>query len=211
MQLVGSAGQRVHTPFFDASGTITTGGTAQLIVARAFQRSSFIFENISDTDMYLEFGSARAAATLTSGSVSSVAVTNAGFGFSKPPRITFMGGGNTGNNQNNPTFLSATLPDFASPSSPAKAHCLMAGSAPNQTLSSVVIDNPGSGYAIAPYVFIHNDNNDPQGCAIPSATSGLLIKANGGSYSNNGLVCTTDAIAVYCVTTGKAFTFKYTV
>ena len=210
MQLVGAGGQRVGIRLFDASSTITTGGTPQLIVANAYQRSSFIFENISDTNMYLEFGAGRAAATISSGGVASVAVTNAGFGYSKAPSISFLGGGNTGNNQNNPTFKSATLPDYAAPANPAQAHCVMTGSAPNMTISSIVVDNPGSGYAVAPYVLLTNDPNDPAGCAAPSTTSGILIVPN-GSYTNNGVTCTTDSIGVYCASSSKNYTFKWTV
>jgi hypothetical protein len=210
MKLVGTAGQRIKNHLYDASGTITTGGTAQLIVPQAYERSSFIFVNNSTATMYLEFGSARATATITNGSVTSCAVTNAGFGFSIAPSITFYGGGNNGWNQDNPAFGSATLPDYPSPNNTAKAHCVMTGSAGNMSVSSIVIDNGGSGYAIAPYVFIGNSNNDAYGCAVPSASSGIGILAN-GSYVANGVSCTTDQIAVFCATTSSAFTFKYTV
>ncbi|TAK97661.1 MAG: hypothetical protein EPO08_20915 [Rhodospirillaceae bacterium] len=210
MILTGSSQQRKALPLYDASGTVTSGGTAQLIVPMALTRSSLMFVNNSDTAMYLEIGAARAAATLSSGTVSSVAVTNAGFGYSKPPLVTFKGGGNTGWNQSNPTFLSATLPDYPSPDHPAKAHCVMTGSAGAQTVASIVVDDPGSGYATQPYVELANDPNDPIGCAVPSASAGIYIAPNGGSYCCNGVACTTDAIAVYCATTGKAFTFKWT-
>lgn len=58
--LVGIRGQVYTDPLFDASGAITTGGTAQLILPMAKTRSSLILENTSDTNMLFEFGSARA-------------------------------------------------------------------------------------------------------------------------------------------------------
>lgn len=210
MKLVGSGDQHVHHPMFDASGTITSGGTPQLVLPRAFSRSSLLFVNNSAVNMYLEVGGARATATLTSGSVSSIAITNAGFNFTKAPRVTFLGGGNTGNNQNNPAFLSAGLPDFPAPVNPARGTCVMTGSAGNLSIASITIDNPGSGYAVAPYVWIHPDPNDNAGCAVPSATSGFLVVANGGSWTPNGTVCTTDPIAVFCATTSSGYTCKYT-
>lgn len=208
--LVGVSGQQKRIHFYDASGTITSGGTAQLIVPEALARSSWVFVNNSDTTMYLEIGMARATATISGGKVTSVAVTNAGFGFSIAPTVKFLGGGFTGGNAYNPTYLSAGLPDYLAPASPATAHCVMTGSAPNMSISSIVIDNGGSGYNSAPYVEIHNSLNDPYGCAVPSATSGIGILAN-GSYTNNGVVVTTDPIAVFCASSSKGFTFKYTI
>lgn len=209
MRLVGTAGQRVRNHLFDASGTITSGGTAQLIVPTALERSSFVFVNNSSSNMNLEVGAARATAAITNGAVSSITVTNAGFGYSIAPIVYLMGGGNTGNNQNNPTFGSATLPDYPAPADVATAHCVMTGSAPNMTVASITIDSPGSGYAKAPYVLIVNSPNDAYGCAAPSATVGITIIPN-GSWSNNGIACTTDQIAVYCASTSAAFSFKYT-
>lgn len=211
-KLIGSSGQYAGSEYlYDASGTITTGGTAQLIFPKARSRSSLIIENISDTDMYFEFGGARATASLTNGAVSSCSVSNAGFGFSKPPLIVFLGGAYQNPTQITPTFTIQGSADFISPSRPAKATCVMSGSAPNQTVSSITIDDPGSGYAYPPYVWLVNDQNDPFGCAAPSTTSGMLLKANGGSYTPNQMICTTDQISVYCATTGKAFTCKYSI
>ncbi len=202
--------QVVNIELYDASGTITSGGTAQLIMPVSNRRSSFLLQNISDTNMFIEFGPARAAATLSSGTVASVAVTNAGFNYTMAPKVVFFGGGNTGNNYNNPNFLSAGLPDYPAPSNIASAHCVMTGSAGNLSISSIVVDNPGSGYIKPPYVYLLNDPQDPFGCALPSATSGFELLANGGSLSYNGSVCPTSQFAVYCATTSKAFTAKFT-
>ena len=186
---------------YDASGTITNGGTAQLLLPRRMSCSSLEIQNISDTNMFIEIGSARATATITNGVVTSVAVTNSGFNFTLPPIVEFLGGGNAGNT----TFVSATLPDYPSPSNPAIAHAtLSAGS-----VNAIVIDNGGSGYKIAPYVFIRNSDLDPSGCATPSATSGLILLPSGGAFTANGTTCTTDPISIFCATSGKAFSCKW--
>lgn len=195
---------------FDKSSTIATGGTAQLILPISYQRSSLILQNISDTNMYVEFGGARASATLTSGAVSSIAITNSGFNYTKAPRVVFFGGGNTGNNLNNPNFLSAGLPDYPAPANIASGHCVMTGSAGNLSVASITIDNPGSGYATAPLVYLLNDPLDPNGAATPSATSGIALLANGGSMVFNGSVCPTDQVSVVCATSTKAYTAKFT-
>ncbi len=163
--------------------------------------------------MVIEIGGARATATLSSGTVASCTVVNVGFGYSVPPTVEFLGGAWDSGYQITPTFTTAGLPDFPSPTSPsgrpAKAHCIMTGSAGSQTVSSIVIDDPGAGYLYPPYVFLRNSRNDPFGCAVPSATSGILLLANGGSYTSNGTICTTDQVAVYCSATSAAFTCKY--
>ncbi len=207
--LVGIRGQQYADRLFDASGTIATGGTAQLLLPVAKTRTSLIIENISDTNMLVDFGSARATATLTTGSVSSCSVTNVGFGFSRPPKITFLSGSWDNPNNTIPTYALQGLPDWSPPSNVASAHCVMSGSAPNQTIGSIVIDNPGSGYLYPPYVLIENDPLDPFGCAAPSATVGILLLASGGSYTANGSVCTTSQISIFCATSTKAFTCKY--
>lgn len=215
--LMTNVGSQVGRHFmYDASGTITSGGTAQLIVPeQRYGRSYFLFENISDTDMYLEIGFARATATLTSGVVSSIAVANAGFNYNTAPTVKFYGGGDP----NNAAAFTPGIPGYPSPQGvvnskparPARAHCVMTGSAGNLSISSIVVDDGGAGYINAPYVFLENHLSDPMGCAVPSATSGILVKgALGASYTNNGVVCTTDPIAVYCASSSKAYTFKYT-
>lgn len=214
MRLPGAAGQINNAEYvFDASGTIASGGTAQLVIPKAKSRSLLVFENISDTNMYLEIGAARASATLSSGTVASCAVTNAGFGYSVAPVIEFCGGAFDNANQITPTFTTPGLPDYTAPaggSRRARAHCVMTGTAPNMTVSSIVIDDPGKGYLYPPYVFLRNSPNDPFGCATPSATSGLLILANGGSFNLNGTICTTDQIAVFCASSSKAYACKWT-
>lgn len=206
--LINIRGQKFRDRLFDASGTITTGGTPQLILPQGETRSSLIITNTSSANMFFEFGAARATATLSGSGVASCAVTNAGFGYSLPPAVEFYGGAWTQNTPI-PTYTLQGLPDFPSPSSPAKAHCVMTGAAGSMTVSSIVIDSPGSGYCYPPFVFLVNRSLDPFGCAVPSGTVGILLLANGGSYTANGSVCTTDQISVYCATTSSPFVCKF--
>lgn len=206
--LIGSRGQYHSDRFFDVSGTITSGGTPQLLLPVSLNRSSLIIQNISDTAMYLSIGAPPATCAISSGAVSSVTVGNAGFGYSMAPNVLFYGGTNS-NRNSSPTYALSGLPDYPAPSSPASAVCVMSGSAPNMTISSITVTNGGSGYAYPPFVFLQNRSLDPFGSSIPSATNGILIAASGGSYTSNGTVCTTDQISLFCATTGKAFTAKF--
>ena len=210
--LVGIRGQNFKDRLYDASGTITTGGTAQLLLPVAQVRSSLLILNLSTSNLFLEFGSGRATASLTGGGVSSCTVTNAGFGYTQAPTIKFLGGafGPPGNPMAAPAYTLQGLPDWTAPNNPAQAHCVMTGSAGSQTISSIVIDSPGSGYAYPPYVLITNHHNDPFGCAVPSATVGMELISSGGNYTANGSVCTTDQIGIFGTVTGQQFMCKYT-
>jgi hypothetical protein len=146
--------------------------------------------------MNLGFGGARATATISSGTVTSVAVTNAGFGFSYAPLIRFIGGGPQGAVPNN-RFLTPGIPPYSGPSTVAQAHCVMTGSAPNMSVSSIVVDYGGAGYKNAPYVRIENDLNDPYGAFSASATTGIQLPPNGGNMVFNGTSTPTDAISVF--------------
>lgn len=203
-------GQNNRDRMFDASGTIVSGGAAQLILPEAKMRSSLLVENISDTDMFVEIGSGRATAAITTGAVSSVSVTNAGFGYSIAPTVKFVGGAYPGGLTTTLTLAKPSDASWPSPQHPARAHCVMTGSAPNMTISSIVIDDGGSGYQYPPYVELNNSLIDPWGAAVPSATVGILLKANGGSYASNGTTCTTDQVSVFCASSSKAYMCKYT-
>jgi hypothetical protein len=203
MRLPGAAEQQNLVPYFRADGSITAGGTPQLILPRAAPRSSLIIQNVSDTDMWFEFGGARATATLTSGKVTSITVTNGGFGFTYPPTIQFMGGGANGNGR----FLGVGYPGQNSPSKPARAHCVLTSG----VVTSIVVDDGGSGYATAPYVQLLNDANDPFGCADPSSGSGSgILLSTGKSVYLGHTIVSTDALAVYCASSSKKFTVMYT-
>jgi hypothetical protein len=217
MKLVGSGGQQARHFLYDASDAIDVGGTAQLLLAERISCSHLLIQNLSAGPLYLEFGSARATATLTSGAVSSCTVTNAGFNFTIAPRIEFMGGGNDFGGGGvagmgaNRTYLGLNQPNGSSPSRPAKGRAVMTGSAGNLSLSSITIDDGGANYAIAPYVFIFNDRNDPYGCAVPAANieGSILLPAQSAPLIYNGSVCPTDPIAIIGATTGQAFTCRW--
>jgi hypothetical protein len=209
MRLIGARGQQARDLVYDASGTIAAGGTSQLILPERKSTSFLFFQNISDTNMYLEMGSARATATLTSGVVTSVTVTNGGFGFTRAPEITFLGGGNTGWNMGNSMFTGCGQPGFPTPPKPAQAIATVAGG----IVTAITVLDGGANYAKAPFVFIQNSLNDPYGCADPyfgSAASGVFLPGNSAfNLYLNGTAVATDPLAVYCATTGKAFTCKW--
>jgi len=201
-RMVGFAEQQNLIPIYRADGTIAAGGTPQLILPRAAPRSSIIIQNTSTSDtIYLEFGCARATATVSGGKVTAVTVTNAGFGFTYAPSVHFLGGGNLLNGRD----LGVGYPNQNAPSNYATAHCVLSGGA----ISSIVIDNPGSGYDCAPYVQLLNDPNDNYGCAVPSATVGYKLTA-GSVFRESYNVVTTDTIAVYGGTTGDSWFCMYT-
>lgn len=194
---------------YNASNTITADATAQLVLPVMKGRTLFEFFNLSAVTMYLGFGGARAHATLTGSAISSITVDNAGFGYSIAPEVQFIGGGNTGWNQNNPTFLGCGEIGYPSPSDPARAHCVMTGTAPNMSVSSIVIDNPGT-YAIAPRIFLKNSKNDPFGAFLPSSTApGSIAIPQNGSYRLNGTACFIDQISVICATSTSPFSCYY--
>lgn len=152
--------------------------------------------------MYLEFGSARAHAVLTNGAVTSIVVDNGGFGFTIPPKVHFLGGGNGGN-----TAVIGTGDPFGpAPNTPAKAHAVLT----TGVVTSIVIDNPGSGYKAVPYARLVNNNLDFIGCADPSVGggSGLLLYP-GNSVTENDLTVPTDQIAVFCGTSTSPFFCRY--
>jgi len=201
-RVVGFTEQQNLTPVYRADGTVAAGGTAQLILPRAAPRSSIIIQNTSTSDtITLEFGCARATATVTNGKVTAITVTNAGFGFTYAPSVHFLGGGNMSNGRD----LGVGYPNQLAPSNYASAHCVMSGG----SISSIVIDNPGSGYDCAPYVQLLNDPNDNYGAAAPSATSGYKLAPN-AVFRESYNVVTTDAIAVYGATTGDSWFCQYT-
>jgi hypothetical protein len=208
MKLVGSNGQQVRHFLYDASNTVTTGGTAQLALSESVSRSHFLIQNLSAGSLWVEMGSARATCTVSGGAVNAVTITNAGFNFTYPPVVRFVGGGYAGNTQ----YTGLTQPNAPSPNSmnnlvgrPASGHAVLTAGA----VSSIVIDDGGTGYARRPHVMIFNSDLDPHGCALPSATNGILLAASGGSLFYNGTACFTDAVAVYGATTGQAFSVKW--
>jgi hypothetical protein len=209
MRLMNSGGQSRHDTLYIADGTITAGGTAQLVLGRSMSRTLLKLQNLSLGPLYFEFGSARATATITNGAVTAVTVTNAGGGFSYAPVIEFLGGGGNDGPTANPSYLGLAQDGAPSPSRPAKARCIMTGSAPNMSVASIVIDNPGAKYLCPPYVFIRNSDLDPNGFAAPSATSGMLLSGQSAPFILNGTACHTDPVSVFGATTGAAYLCRW--
>ena len=217
MHLPNTANQPGQHRKYDASGT-TTAGQSILVLPEQVSRSMLLIQNISDTDMYLEIGPARATAALTSGAVSSVTITNGGFNYTLPPIVEFLGGA---------TGVSSTLavagqanihyspgaPGFpltagGLPARPAQGVAVLTGG----VVTSISITDGGAGYVAPPLVRMTNAPQDPFGCAdafFGSVTRGIPLFAGGGSYYVNGTVCTTDALAIYCSASSKAFTLKW--
>lgn len=201
-RVVGFTEQQVLTPVYRADGKIATGGTPQLVLPRAAPRSSLLLQNTSSSDtLYFEFGGARATATVSGGAVTAITVTNAGFGYTYAPSVYFLGGGNLSNGRD----LGLGYPNQSAPSNFAQAHCVLSGGA----ISSIVIDNPGSGYDCAPYILLLNDPNDNYGAAVPSTSSGFKLSP-GQWLQQDSNVVSTDQISVYGATTNDSWFCQYT-
>ena len=203
--------QTVRDLTFDASGTVTTGGVAQLVLPERKSTTMLLICNPSTTStLYFTFGSAVLTASLTGSGVSSVTVVNAGFGFTAghPPVIEFLGGGRPFNT----AAVATGLIGFDAPTHPARATCVMASATPlpGLKIASVTIDDPGTGYVTAPQVRVTNDVLDPQGVAVPVANAaGTIPIGPFGSLSINDITNPTDAIAVISATTSAPFTVKW--
>lgn len=217
MHLVGTRGQQLRDHLYDASALIVAGGTPQLVLPEHKSRSYFYFQNLSNVDMYVEFGAARATCTISSGKLATFSITNAGFGYTYPPTVELFGGGNSGNS----AYLGVAAPNSPAPGDPAyvwprtmdmstqklgKAHAVLTGAA----VTSIAIEDPGAGYQIAPMVFLKNSLRDPYGAAIPGTSAGYFLPGGtGGSILFDSTMCPTDPVAVFCATTSSAFICKY--
>ena len=213
-----TAGQQAAHYLYDNSG-VTVQGT-KLVVPQHKSRAHFIFQNLSATaTMYLEFGSARATCTVSGGKVTGTTITNGGFGFTRAPKVHFLGAGYGGNTASvpvgQPGFPDPGDAGYAAPhqnnvSSQIRAEgtAVLTGG----VVTSIAISNPGSGYgSVPPFIFMSTDPLDANGCADPfynSTLSGLLLTP-GGNYFLNGTFCTTDPISVYCASSGQAYTYKW--
>jgi len=209
MQLMGSANQSAFHQIYDASGTLTAN-TPVLALPIATSRSFLLIENTGTNTIYADFGGARATAVMTgtapNQSVASVTVTNAGQGYTYPPRVLFMGGGGVTGEFQNSSYLGVGLPQEVSPTRPAKATAVLSGG----SVASISIDDPGSNYATAPYVWLVNNPNDPNGAATVGGTGGngaVSIPA-GGSLVFNGTVCPTCQVVLVSATSGF-YTLKF--
>jgi hypothetical protein len=215
MYLVGSRGQQVPDLAYRLDGAIISATASQIVTPIPLSRSHYVFQNTSAATLYLEFGSARATATIAGGQVTGCTITNGGKGFLKPPLIEFQGGA-AFNIHVGAGPSGASMPGYSSPNyaiaqaaqRPALAHCVLTAG----VVTSIVMDDPGQGYAFAPWVTITNDPADRYGGADPffgGTPSGMQIGAGGGSYYVNGTVCDIEQIYVYGATIGSTYFFRW--
>lgn len=210
MKLQGTGNQGGVTHLFDASGTLT--GTAPVLVLPTASFRSFLsIQNVGTSIMYVDFGYARAGAVTMSGtfpnlSVASVAVANAGQQYSYPPQISFYGGGNN----TNTAYPGVPLPEEIDPTTVAKAHCVMTGTAPNMSVASIVVDNGGASYLSAPLAFIRNRTQDPNGCiaTVPGGPGVYALPVGTAALAFNGTVCPTDPVVIVG-SSGGIYSVKY--
>ncbi len=192
--IVGATGQQ--DGLFLLDGTVTLTGSPQLVLPRRQSTSALILQNLSAANsMAIEFGGARATCTLTNGSVTSFTITNAGFGYKNPPFVEFYGGGWGGNTAWSPVGLYGYPPPTGGGTigRPAVAQAVLAGGA----VSSFVIEDGGSGYQVAPFVYLRNSDLDPYGAAIPAVnSSGILLAQGTGPLAFNGTTCPLDTVSV---------------
>lgn len=202
----GSRNQQQIDDYYDYSGTIATGGTAQLLLPQRKSCSHLVIANLSSGAMQVQFGIAPATAVLTSGKVTSVTVNDAGFGFLAPPDIFFFGGGTSGDL----VTYGATMPDWPAPPSVASARAIMTSSAiSGLQISSIEVDSGGSGYLAPPFVYVRAKRIDPTGVGLASATTGIPLLPNGGSYYINGTACPTSALSIWGASTSQVYTVKW--
>jgi hypothetical protein len=204
MYIQGTKTQQVRDLYYRADGSVTGVGSPVLVLPEAKSRSYLLLQNISNAGLYFEFGSARATCSITNGKITNTTITNPGFGFKQPPIISPQGGGAGGNS----TFSGGSTVGYPSPSHLAVLQAVLTGG----VLTSINILDGGSGYVVAPTLFIQNSALDTIGCADPSynSGSGLYLPGNGASFYVNGTTCGTDQIACYGVGSGtQTFTCFY--
>lgn len=204
MYLPNAANQKSLHKSFRADGTLSNG-SAQLVLPVALSRAYLAIYNLSTANkMYLEHGPARATSTITTGTVTGTTITNAGFGYTYPPTVQFVGG--YGNYVASSAWTGLGLIGSDSPQGVrvqglsagpihariAKGVAVLSGGA----IASITITDPGAGYINPPEILLTNDPKDPFGCAVPTATTAIPLSSNGGAYILNGTCCHTDQIAL---------------
>lgn len=184
-------------------GTITLGGTAQLLLPQQPRRAFLQIQNISTGSLWLGIGPATATATISGGAVASIAVNNGGLGYTVPPVVRLMGGLFLGDYEYAPGFVDSQQTRY--PGQGATAVATISGGA----VSAIAVNFGGSGYLTAPFVFLENQRPALGGGAVvPSATSGLLLVATGGAVTYDSNICPSSAISIFGATTGQQFTCK---
>lgn len=204
-QFQGVRSQFVNDELYFADGTITAGGTSQLILPRHRARSYLLIQNKSNAQMWFEFGGARATVAISGGALTTFTITNGGFGYIRPPKVLILGAGPVdGDAGANVGAGSATWP---APSNIGTAVPTVAGG----IITGIVASNPGSGYTRVPKVVLESANVDAIGCADPffgSVPSGILLNSGAPPLVFAG-ICPTGPVAVYCPDTSAAFACRY--
>lgn len=205
MRLVGAGGQVRLDELYDASGTLNN--TSVLALGQSPSRSHLLIQNTGSASIWVEMGPARAHATISNAGVSAVTVDNAGQNYTYAPKVIFLGGG--GAIGGYPAgYVGLGQEGAPSPSHVASAHCVMTGSAGAMSVSSIVVDDPGAGYLVAPYIYLQNDPRDPNGVAVAAANTGIRLDASTPPLIWNGTVCPTSAISIFA-SAAASFTLKY--
>jgi hypothetical protein len=200
-------GIRKQTPLddlLDFSGTITTGGTAQLLLPQQPRRLYVSISNVDAADVLLVgIGPAKASATVAGGLVTGIAVNNGGIGYTVAPQVRILGGIIQGDYERAPggTNLQG-VPDVGFQ---ATAVATIAAGA----VSAITVTNPGSGYLVAPLIYLENPWPSLGGGAYsPSANNGIPIAVNTTFTFNGSLLVPSSAIAIVGATTGDQFHVK---
>lgn len=204
-QPVGIRGQFRRDFLYSADGVIAAGPASSLVLPEAKARSFLYIQNVGQADLWFEFGGARATATLTAGVVTSITMTNKGFGYTLQPAAFAYGGGPV---EKNLSSKGAGLPDWPAPSRVAILTPVIVGG----KIDSITINDGGAGYLAAPYISIQNNTHDGNGCADPfynSVLSGINLPPSAPPLIFAAGMCPTDAVAVYGDTAAAAFTCRY--
>lgn len=219
MAAIPGTGQQ-QTPYrlYSADGRVAVGGTPQLILPAQPARLMLTIQNVSANDMWVEFGPARAHATVSGGGVATVVdntvgLDNVGFNYTYVPFVRVLGGAGA---YVTPTSWPGAVGQElwqSTPSGPTGRPATITAALSGGSISGFTINDAGIGYTNAPELYLENDPRDPFGCADPSlgGGTGLLLKAGGASVSFDGTACPTVQIAVYCATTNAQYLCRYMV
>jgi len=153
---------------------------------------SNISTTITDV-MYFGVGPAKATAALTGTSVSSITVNNGGVGYTIAPNVRIMGGIYNGDYETSPQQIGGRQ---------AAAHATISGGA----VTAITIDDPGTGYLVAPLIYLENPLPALGGGAYAAAANNGIAVPNGSTLTFNGnLLVPASAMSIVGPTTGGQF------
>jgi hypothetical protein len=189
-------------------GTVTTGGTAQLLLPQQPGRTFLAITNLAAADtLFVGFGPARATPSLSGGSIASIAVTQGGVGYTVPPQVVIMGGIVAGDYVTTPGSSKSNITSQSYLGTLATAVATLSSGAVN----AINVSNPGSGYLVAPLIYLQNPWPALGGGAYaPTATAsttgtGLAIPAGQTLTFNGAMMVPGSAVAINGFTTGNPF------